>query len=126
MLALENLTDITQTIIDTINTIFEKLFASIDNNLYSVLDDVTFISSDILHDRNFEKIFGTSTSNGILLIANSLLLGLILYYAIRFLMAHFTYHKVENPFNFFIKIVCFRHLHEFFIFYNSTSIRFKF
>ena len=32
--------------------------SSIDNNLYSVLDDITFITSDILKDNNFEKIFG--------------------------------------------------------------------
>lgn len=104
---MENATNITQTIIDTINAIFEKIFASIDNNLYSVLDEVTFINSDILTDKNFEKIFGTSTSNGILLIANSLLIGFVLYYAVKFLMSHFTYQKVENPFNFFIKAVSF-------------------
>ena len=44
----QNTTDITQIIIDTINTIFENLFSSIDNSLYEVLDKVTFISSNIL------------------------------------------------------------------------------
>ena len=100
-------TNISQTIIDTINTIFENLFSSIDNNLYSVLDDITFVSSDILNDKNFENIFGTSTSNGILLISNSLLLGFILYYAIKYLMAHFTYHRIDAPFSFIIKVIIF-------------------
>ena len=45
-------TNITQIIIDTINTILGNLFSSIDNNLYSLLDDITFISSDILNDKN--------------------------------------------------------------------------
>ena len=49
---MENSTDITQIIIDTINSIFETLFSSIDNNLYSILDDITFI--DIIKDM-FEK-----------------------------------------------------------------------
>ena len=88
---MEQTNNITQTIIDTINTIFENLFSSIDNNLYSVLDDITFISSDILHDKNFENIFGTNTTNGILLIANSLLLAYILYYAIKYLLSHLTF-----------------------------------
>lgn len=92
---------------DTINNIFETLFSSIDNNLYSVLDDITFINSDILHDKNFENIFGTSTSNGILLIANSFLLAFILYYATRYLIAHFTYTQTEAPFSFIIKLVLF-------------------
>ena len=104
---MENTNNITQTIIDTINTIFETLFASIDNNLYSVLDEITFINSDILNDSNFEKLFGTSTSNGILLIANSLLLGFLLYYSFKYLMSHITYHKVDSPFSFIIKIVVF-------------------
>ena len=104
---MENSTNITQTIIDTINSIFETLFASIDNNLYSVLDQITFVNSDILNDQNFEKLFGTSTSNGILLIANSLLLGFILYYGFKYLMSHITYHKVDSPFSFIIKIVLF-------------------
>ena len=104
---MESSTNITQTIINTINSIFETLFASIDNNLYSVLDQITFVNSDILNDQNFEKLFGTSTSNGILLIANSLLLGFIIYYAFKYLMSHITYHKVDSPFSFIIKIVLF-------------------
>lgn len=102
-----NSTDITQIIIDTINTIFETLFSSIDNNLYAVLDDITFINSDILQDKNFENLFGTSASNGILLIANSFLLAFILYYATRYLIAHFTYTQTESPFSFIIKLVLF-------------------
>ena len=98
-------TNITQIIIDTINTILGNLFSSIDNNLYSLLDDITFISSDILNDKNFENIFGTSTSNGILLIANSLLLGIILYFALKYLLSHFTYSQIENPHSFLIKLI---------------------
>ena len=104
---MENTTDITQIIINTINTLFETLFSSIDNNLYSVLDDLTFIGPDILNDKNFENILGTSTSNGILLISNSLLLGFILYYSIKYLMSHLTYSRVENPSSFVIKLIIF-------------------
>ena len=104
---METQTNITQTIINTINSIFEMLFSSIDNNLYSVLDKITFINSDIITDNNFENIFGTSTSDGILLIANSLLLGFILYYAFKYLMSHITYQRVDSPFSFIIKIILF-------------------
>ena len=104
---MENTTDITQIIINTINTLFETLFASIDNNLYSILDDITFIGPNILNDKNFENIFGNSTSNGILLISNSLLLGFILYYSIRYLMSHLTYSRIENPSSFIIKLIVF-------------------
>ena len=102
---MEDSLNITQTIIDTINTIFETLFSSIDNNLYSVLDNITFINSDILYDKNFETLFGTSSSNGILLIANSFLLAFILYYSARFLIAHFTYTQTEAPLSFIFKLI---------------------
>ena len=104
---MENSTDISQIIIDTINTIFQNLLGSIDNSLYSVLDDITFIGSNILNDKNFESIFGTSTSNGLLLISNSLLLGFILYYSIKYLMAHLTYSPIDTPFSFIIKLILF-------------------
>lgn len=100
-----NESDITQIIIDTINKILGNLFSSIDNSLYSVLDDITFISSDILHDKNFENIFGTSSFNGILLISNSLLLGIILYFSIKYLISHLTYSQIENPSSFLIKLI---------------------
>ena len=104
---MENSNDITQVIINTINSIFETLFASIDNNLYSVLDEITFVNSSILDDKKFTNLFGSSTSQGILLIANSLLLGFILYYSFRYLMSHITYHRVDSPFSFIIKLVVF-------------------
>lgn len=100
-----NETNITQIIIDTINTILGNLFSSIDNNLYSILDDITFINSDILKDKNFENLFGTSTSNGILLIANSLLLGFLLYFSIKYMISHFTFSNVEHPHSFLIKLI---------------------
>lgn len=100
-------TNISQTIIDTINTIFGNLFTSIDNNLFKVLDDLTFIDEKILNDKFFSKIFGTSASNGILLIANSLLIGFILYFAIKYLTANFTLSKIENPVQFIYKLIIF-------------------
>lgn len=110
--------DVTTTIIDTINTIFENLFSSIDNNLYSVLDDITFITSKILNDNYFEKIFGTSTSSGILLIANSLLIGLLLYFGAKYLLSNFTYVRNRNPSSIFYKNNIMWNLYELFIFYS--------
>ncbi len=96
---------ITEIIINTINSIFENLLGSIDNNLYNVLDNMTFINSSILHDNYFEKIFGTSTTNGILLIANSLFLGFLIYFALKYLLSHFTYSQIEKPYSFVLKLI---------------------
>lgn len=102
-----NFSSVTSNIIEAINTILGNLFSSIDNNIYNILDDITFISSDLISESHFEKILGTSASNGILLISNSLLFGFILYYSIRFLYSHFTYKQIENPTQFVFKAIIF-------------------
>ena len=88
---MENQLEITQNIINTINEIFKSLFTSIDNSLYEILDNLVFIDNNILNDKYFSKLFGTSTANGILLVANSLLIEIILYYSIKFIFSNFTY-----------------------------------
>ena len=42
-------------ITDTINTIFSNFFSSIDNSLYGILDDITFITKDIINDNYMDK-----------------------------------------------------------------------
>jgi hypothetical protein len=104
---LEQSVSLTDTIIQTINSIFQTLFSSIDNSIYAVLDELTFINSSILNDSLFEKLFGTNSSNGILLIANSLLIGFSIYYAIRLLYSYYMNLQVERPYQFIFKLLIF-------------------
>ena len=97
----------TDIILNTINSIFEKLFSSIDNELYSILDDLIFISSDILYNDNFLNIIGKSPTNGILLVSNSLLIGFVLFYSIKYLISHLNYNKIESPSSFIFNIIIF-------------------
>lgn len=100
-------TDVSTVIIDTINSIFSELFSSIDDNLFSVLDDLTFVNSDILDDKYFGRIFGTSAGQGILLISNALLIGFVLYFAVKYISSNFTNSRIENPVQFIFKMVIF-------------------
>lgn len=100
-------TEITSNIINTINMIFQNLFQSIDDSLYGILDDLVFIDSGILQDKYLMKIFGTSSTNGILLISNSLLIGFFLYYAIRYMMNNLIYIRIESPSQFIFKSIIF-------------------
>lgn len=104
---MENVKNITQIIIETINTILQNLFSSIDNNLYEILDDIIFINPDIISDSFFAKILGTNSHNGIILICNSLLFGFILYYSIKYLFSHFNYNQIEKPSQFIFRIIIF-------------------
>ena len=104
---METNSNMSQVVIETINTIFSDLFKSIDTNLFKILDNLTFINSDILNDKYFGRIFGTSANNGILLIANSLLIGYVLYYSAKYLTSNLTLSKIENPVQFIFKLIIF-------------------
>ena len=100
----QNQINISSSISQAINSLFSNLFSSIDNNLYNVLDDLLFINSDILKDSFFEKTFGTSSTSGILLICNSLVVGFVLYYVFSLLLSHITFSQVQRPFQFVFKL----------------------
>lgn len=104
---LTNSQNISQVIIDTINQIFSNLFSSIDNSMYGNLDNLAFINTDILHDSFFEKIFGTNSTNGLLLVANSLLIAFVLYYCFKLLYSNFVSTQIESPSQFIFKLIIF-------------------
>ena len=121
---MESNSNITSNIIEAVNIILGNLFSSIDSNVYNVLDDITFISSDIINDSYFEKILGTSASNGILLISNSLLFGFLLYYSIKYLFAHFTFQQIEKPSQFIFKSIIFGICINFSYFFVGEALNF--
>lgn len=104
---MEYQSNITQTIIDTINSIFSNLFSSIDNNLYFILDKLLFINEDILKESFLENLLGNSFSKSLLIIANSLLFGFSLYYCFKLLFSHFSYVEIEKPHQFVFKLLIF-------------------
>lgn len=93
------------TILSTINELFSSLFSSIDSSIYSALDEIAFINTGILNSTYLEKILGTSSNNGILLIANALLIGFILYYSVRHLLSSFAIVESQNPYQFILKLI---------------------
>ena len=101
------ITNISQVIIDTINNLLNSLFSSIDNSVYGTLDELTFIGTDILDDSLFSKIFGHGSNNGLLIIANSLLVAVCLYYCFKLIYSHFTGISIERPYQFVFKLLIF-------------------
>lgn len=103
----EDLFSLTDIIKNALNTILSQIFSSIDNNLYSILDKLTFIDTSILDNKNLLKILGNSPSEGLLLLCNSLFFGFLIYYAANFLLSHFTFSKVDSPTQFIFKSIIF-------------------
>lgn len=92
-------------ILSTINELFGSMFTSIDDSIYSALDEIAFIDTGILSSTYLEKIFGTSSNSGILMIANALLIGFILYFAVRHLLSSFSIIDVQSPAKFILKLI---------------------
>lgn len=99
--------NVSNIIISTINNIFSQIFSSIDNDIYVILDDFTFINSNILNDNYFSKLFGSSSKNGILLICNALIFGFLLYYSFKLIFSHLGITESESPSKFIFKLIIF-------------------
>ena len=89
----------------TINDLIQNLFSSVDNNVYSYIDDLVFVNEDILTNSKFESLFGSSSKNGILLIANSLILAFFIYYCIKLFLSYYSTKQVERPYQFIFKLL---------------------
>ena len=96
---------IVNNIISAITELFSKLFSSIDNSLYSALDNISFIDNKIINSSYFEKLLGTNSASGILVIANALLIGFILFFAARYFLSNLSIGQVEHPYKFILKII---------------------
>lgn len=96
--------NLTQVIVETINNLFNNIFSSVDNSLYTILDDLLFIDKSIINDTNIYRFIGNFDSDGILLICNSLLLGFLLYYIVTLLLSYFTFSQIQKPYQFIIKL----------------------
>lgn len=99
--------NLTDAIYQSLNNIFSTLFSSIDNSIYSLLDNLCFIDTKILNNSSISELIGNSAENGFLLICNALVMGFIIYYAANYLFSHLTYSKVASPSQFFFKCIIF-------------------
>lgn len=96
-----------QSIFDTINSVFNSIFSSVDNSIYEILDKITFIDSSIIDNPSFSRLFGSNSKEGILLVCNALILGMIVFYATNYLFSHLTFSKIQTPIQFIFKAIIF-------------------
>lgn len=111
---METTTDYSQIIINTLNTLLSNLFSSIDNEVYSSLDNIAFVNENNINNNSIIMALTPAFSNTIIIIANSLLLGFTLFYAVKYMMSLFSGSSVEKPIQFIFKIIIFA------IFVNSS------
>ena len=94
-----------EVILDTINSLCNSLFSSIDESILPELDNLVFLNSDATKTTYIERIFGDSFETGLLTIAYSLIVAFVLYYAIKRFTAFYSGTSVENPYQFIVKAI---------------------
>lgn len=99
--------DYSQIIIETLNNLFSNLLSSIDTKLYSLLDNIVFIDSNIIENSFFSNVFGNGLNIGLIAIANSLLLGFALYYCFKLIFSSYTSTNIDHPYQFVFKALIF-------------------
>ena len=92
-----NQSEIINIIIQTINTIFSNMFSSIDNSVYANLDNLIFVDSNIITNSFFEKLLGSSGKSGLIYLADSMILGISLFYIVRYFYLNIVDATVERP-----------------------------
>lgn len=91
-------------IIENLNTVFTKLFTSIDQNVFNELDKLVFITPKIISDKTTAKLLGDNFLSGTISISVSIALGVLIFYAFKYLLSHLTFENVQNPISFMFKL----------------------
>ena len=99
--------DYSKIIIETLNTLFSNLLSSIDTTLYSLLDNIVFIDTDIVENSFFNNVFGSAFNIGLISIANSLLWGFTIYYCCKLIFSSYISTNIEHPYQFIFKALIF-------------------
>ncbi len=96
--------DIVSVILDIINNLCSNLFSSIDEKIFPLIDELVFINKNIFSTGDkMNKIFSSSPNQGVLLLANCLFSGFVIYYAARLIIAKLTLSEFESPGKFFMR-----------------------
>ncbi len=97
--------DIGKEILNTINSLCNSLFESINKSVFPELDKLIFLNSDVADSSYISTIMGKDFNHGLLVIAEFLLGAFTLYYAVRRFTSFYSGKEVESPYQFFVKAV---------------------
>lgn len=97
-----NYDNIPKVLNEAISDLINNLLVSVDNSIFSVLDELTFIDSSLLNDKYFISLFTKSFS--LVSLCKVLLFGVIIYYSISYLISFLTCSNFQKPVSFLTKL----------------------
>ena len=92
-----------ESLLSSINILIEKIYKSVEGNVYELLDKLVTISADILKQEPLKYIF--KDENGVVFVATSLILFYIVQYILMKLIGMYNGNSPENIFKFVFRII---------------------
>lgn len=99
---ISNYESISNAVSNSFSTLVNTLLTSVDNDIFSVLDELAFINSSSITDKYFISFFTRTFS--IVSLCNALLFAFLLYYIISYFFSLFTCSNFQKPLSFIVKL----------------------
>ncbi len=97
--------NVTEVILETINSLCNSLFSSINKSIFPELDKLIFINTDLIENTQMERILGTNFNTGLLVLSESLLSAFTLLYAIKRFTSYYMGSDIESAHKFFVRAI---------------------
>lgn len=94
-----------QNLLNSLDVISEKLFKAVEGQVYEVLDNIVIIGPEILTTEPLKNIFFEDKINGIVIIANALIMFYVVHYIFTQLISVYNGNQAENIYRFILKTI---------------------
>ncbi len=92
-------------IISAINIIAEKIFKSVEKEVFKGLDDLLIINEKVLQKEPLKILFVKNDQEGLAMLAMSLVIFFLIYYVINRVIAMYNGENVDNIFKYMLRII---------------------
>lgn len=92
-------------IIDTINIVAQKIFSSVEGELYPLLDKIIIITPDILKQEPLKNMFFEDKNVAMTLVATSFIVFFVVCFVLSRLISMYSGREVENIWQSVIRLV---------------------
>lgn len=92
-------------ILNAINTIAEKIFKSVEGEVFKGLDELLIINETILTKEPLNTLFVKSDTKGLIMLSITFIIFFLVYYAIVRLISMYNGEAVDNVFKYMLRII---------------------
>lgn len=92
-------------ILNNLNIVGEKLFKSVESQVYTTLDNILNISADIFKVEPLKTLTSGGNLNGIVLISNALIIFYVVYFVLLQFINSYNGNEIKNPYKYIFKLI---------------------